>query len=70
MSSLDPLDPRRLEVTAAKVSIPIPERVTVTVTFAYSPWEPSFAQNALWEQANALLCVNDVLLRGGVSDEL
>ena len=64
------LDPVRLEVEDVSVRITQDhEQVLVTVTLAYSPWEPSRAQDQFMEQGNALECVRQVLRRGGVGDE-
>lgn len=63
-------DPSRLGVEDVSVRITHDcEQVLVTVTLAYSPWEPSRAQDQFMEQANALDCVRQVLRRGGVGDE-
>lgn len=70
MKSPDPLDPVRLEVEDVSVRITHDhEQVLVTLTLAYRPWEPSPAQNQLWEQARALDCVRGVLERGGVGND-
>lgn len=70
MKSHLPEDPERLSVLRAEARIDNDRDVIVTIAFRYSPWEPSAAQDVLFEQINALRCVRDVLDRGGMADEL
>jgi hypothetical protein len=67
MKSPDPLDPVRIEVTKVYVGTEDfhPE---ITVTFRYTPWEPSAGQDVLWEQSNALACIRQALTKGGVDN--
>lgn len=63
-------DPVRLEVVDAHVhTASSHDEIEVTVTFKYQPWEPSAAQDVLMEKANALTCLRQAFLRGGIGDE-
>ena len=67
MKSPHPQDPVRLEVLEASTRIADHrEEIYVTVTFTYQPWEPSRAMDPIWEQANALQAVKNLLDRGGL----
>lgn len=69
MKSPDPLDVSRLEVERVSAEIThFHEVVTVTLVLRYTPWEPGPAQNPLFEQSNALRCVDAVLKRGGLEE--
>ena len=62
MKSYDPLDPRRLHVDHVHAqTIPSGEQILVEVRFVYQPWEPSEAQDRLWETRNAITLVSKVL---------
>lgn len=70
MKSPDPLDPVRVEVEEASVSVsPHRDQLFVSLVLSYQPWEPSRAQDVLREQARALDCVRGVLERGGVGED-
>lgn len=67
MKSPHPQDPVRLEVTEANVRVSLDRsEIVVSVEFRYDPWEPSAAMDQLWEQANALTAVKNVLDKGGL----
>jgi hypothetical protein len=72
MKSPDPLDPQRLQVTAATVG-PDPDPdcadLAVTVTFRYATWWGGMDPDVLWEQSNALQCIREALQRGGVGHD-
>ena len=62
VTSYDPLDPRRLHVDHVHAqSTPSGEQILVDVRFVYQPWEPSDAQDRLWETRNAITLVSKVL---------
>ncbi len=71
MKSLDPLDPKRLNVKNSTVSISpwsSDGAMRVEVTFLYEPWWADDGQDVLWEQSNALMCLRAALERGGVTE--
>ena len=74
MKSPDPHDSIRLQVAAVNITRPddpyCKHDVIVSVDFMYEAWEPSGGQDILWEQANALTCVRNVLRAGGVEDQI
>jgi hypothetical protein len=70
MKSADPLDPSRLSLRDVQAVIDSDHSVSISLTLTYSPWEPSAAQSPLFEQSNALLCLQAVLERGGVDDNV
>ena len=62
VKSYDPLDPRRLHVDHVHAkTTPSGDQVLVEVRFVYQPWEPSEAQDRLWETRNAITLVSKVL---------
>lgn len=62
MKSYDPLDPRRLHVDHVHAhTIPSGEQIVIEVRFVYQPWEPSDAQDRLWETRNATTLVSKIL---------
>lgn len=68
MKSPHPQDPVRLEVTGARATVAEGfEEIYVTVEFRYDPWEPSRAMDVIYEQANALLAIRNLLDRGGLN---
>lgn len=68
MKSPHPQDPVRLEVTGARASVADDyDEIYVTVEFRYDPWEPSRAMDVIYEQANALLAIRNLLDRGGLT---
>jgi len=68
MKSPHPQDPARLEVTGAHAYVAHDgSEISVTVEFRYEPWEPSRALDHLWEQANALQAIRNLLDRGGMT---
>lgn len=69
VKSPNPTDPVRLRLRDSGVYTNQDNEVEVSVTFVFQPWEPSAAQNVLFEQLNALTCVRGVLERGGMTDD-
>ena len=70
MKSPHPQDPVRLTVEEAQVRVrPDGSEIIVSLEFRYEPWEPSRAMNVLWEQANALQAVQNLLERGGLTQD-
>ena len=72
MKSRDPLDPTRLEVTDVTVSTLGDSGSThlrIVLVMEYEMWWGGPGYNPLWEQANALKCVDDALRKGGVGAE-
>ena len=62
MKSYAPLDPRRLHVDHVHAqTTPSGEQIVIEVRFVYQPWEPSDAQDRLWETRNAITLVSKVL---------
>jgi hypothetical protein len=62
VKSYDPLDPRRLHVDHVHTqTTPSGEQILVEVRFVYQPWEPSDAQDRLWETRNAITLVSKIL---------
>ena len=74
MKSPDPHDSIRLNVQDVKIGRPSDPYCThdliISVDFIYNTWEPSSGQDILWEQANALTCLREVLRRGGMADQI
>ena len=74
MKSPDVHDPVRLRVTDTSVRrskvYETEDVLRVTVEFEYTPWwQPVTDGDVLWEHANALTCVRDVLKRGGLLND-
>lgn len=67
MKSPHPMDPSRVTVARSQiVTDPDSQRIRINVEFLYEPWEPTAAQDSLWEQANALQTVSNIIEFGSL----
>lgn len=67
MKSLHPMDPDRITVSRSHIiTEPDGQRIRINVEFLYDPWEPTAAQDSLWEQANALQLISNIIEFGSL----
>lgn len=67
MKSPDPLDVCRLRVRHLELPWADESKIRITLSLDYEMWWADDDPDLLWEYANAIQLVRDVLARGGMS---